>query len=99
MASLDSSSTLAQIRASYADNAGYGEDASPVMAAAFVTACRLLLLKLPKRSVHGGRGAEEIELELGQIRIELDQARQWIALNCSTVPAVRHVDFQTDFRE
>lgn len=47
MPSLTSASTLAQVEASYDDNASYAEDASVAKAKAFVTACRILLRRLP----------------------------------------------------
>lgn len=93
MSTLDSSSTLAEIKAAYADNASYQEDASVSKARAFCTACRLLLLNLPKRVAHGGRGSEEIELELRLIREELEAGKQWLAAN-SESGYVKHVSFE-----
>jgi hypothetical protein len=46
MATLDSTSTLSEILAAYADNASYAEDGSATKARSFITACRLLLINL-----------------------------------------------------
>ena len=43
MSTLDSNSTLTEIKVAYADNASYSEDDEATNAAAFVTVCRLLL--------------------------------------------------------
>ena len=48
MSILISSSTVAQIEALYADNASYAEDNSVAMCWAFITVCRLLVLKCPR---------------------------------------------------
>ncbi len=92
MSSLDSTSTLAQIKAAYYDNASYDEDSSTAKASAFATACRFLLLKLPKRMAHGGRGGDEVELDPVQIRLQLDAARQWVSAN-QVGGSVKHVSF------
>lgn len=76
MSSLDSTSTLAEIRAAYLDNGSYYEDADRTKARAFVTACRLLLLKLPKRSELSD---SELELEPRIIQEEMQAAQQWLA--------------------
>ena len=47
MSALTSASTLTDVQNAYVDNASYAEDASIAKAKAFVTACRILLLKLP----------------------------------------------------
>jgi len=43
MATIDSTSTVAEITAAYLDNCGYYEDGSPTMAKVFVTACEAML--------------------------------------------------------
>src|SRR5262245_57513999 len=72
MSTLSSSSTLEQVKAAYIDNASYAEDNSAAKARTFVTACRILLLKLPKRAAHG-RG-NEIELDTSLIFEEMRRA-------------------------
>jgi len=79
MATLSSTSTLVEVQAAYDDNAGYAEDGSAAMARTFITACRILLRRVPKRASHGGRGAEEVELDPTMIREELKAAQQWLA--------------------
>jgi len=101
MAALSSSSTLVEVKAAYDDNASYEEDASVSKAKAFVTACRFLLRRLPKRSA-GSAGSGEIELNSEQIERQLEEARKWVAAN-DTAPATsvghtRHSSFR-DFRE
>ena len=96
MSTLSSASTLQQIKDAYADNASYEEDASVAKAKIFITACRLLLVKLPKRAVHGGRGGEEVELEPDLIRDELASAQKWLAVQPDTSGSgtVTHVSFE-----
>ncbi len=101
MSSLSSASTTAQVLAAYADNCSYEEDASTSKCQAFITAVRLLLSPAHslKRSVHGGRGGNEIELSPELLRAELQDARQWLAnQNAADSGGVTHADF-TDFRE
>ena len=62
MSTLTSSSTIAQIEAAYTDNASYVEDNSVAKCRAFITACTILLLKLPAES-----GTRE-----GQMRLNPD---------------------------
>lgn len=75
---LSSSSTFDQIVAAYADNASYIEDGSVSKCKAFITACLLLLLKLPKRS---GTREADTEMNPDLIRSELDKARDWLTAN------------------
>lgn len=98
MSTLSSASSLAQIKAAYADNASYAEDASASKAAAFITACRLLLLKLPSRAKQGA--GFEVELDLTLIRSEMTEAKRWLDIHgtSSAAGGVRHADFAT-FRD
>lgn len=99
---LSSSSTRAQVLAAYADNAAYEENGSLSQARTFVTACRLLLSPQHnvKRASHGGRGAEEVELDLTLIRDELKAAQDWVNLTAGAQSgsSVVHPDF-TNFRD
>jgi len=80
VSTLSSASTIAEVQAAYDDNASYEEDASTAKCRAFVTACRFLLRRIPKRAVHGGRGGgEEIETDPTQIAAELAKAQRWLA--------------------
>jgi hypothetical protein len=76
MSSLNSSSTLAQIEAAYTDNASYSEDNSVAKGRAFVTACRLLLLKYPKCT---GTPQAELETAIDLIQKEKKSAEEWLA--------------------
>ena len=88
MSSLSSTSTLAEVKAAYADNASYLEDGSAAKARAFITACRLLLLMLPKRAVKGGRtSGEEIELDPSQLAGQIAEAQRFLTeCNLSAAP-------------
>lgn len=97
--------TLAEALDAYDTNADYAEVGSASKCAAFITACRRLLSPgvSPKRNVHGGRGAEEIELDLTVIQEQLRDAQRWLQANPSAsaggaASAVTHVDF-TGFRD
>jgi len=89
---LTSASTLAEIKAQYFDNAAYEENASPSEAAAFITACRYLLLKLPKRIRDGG--GYETELDPIIIQAELKAAQQWRRANVTSQRSVRYASFE-----
>lgn len=98
MSTLSSASSVTQIKAAYADNASYAEDNSASKAAAFITACRLLILKLPSRAKQGA--GFEVELDLTLIRSEMAEAKRWLDIHgtSSASGGVRHADFAT-FRD
>lgn len=75
MATLDSTSTLAEIEAAYLDNVSYEEDNSTSKATAFITACKMLLLKRPSSMSAGGSVTFGSQAD---IRAELDNAIQWL---------------------
>lgn len=95
MSSLSSASSLDTIVASYVDNASYAEDASATKAAAFVTACRILLLKRPQRVRHGN---EEIELKPDEIRFQLREAQNYLANTGQHANGVTDLSF-SEFRQ
>lgn len=78
MSSLTSSSTLAEVEAAYVDNASYAEDGSVVKAKAFITACRILLLKIPK-STGSRNGTAVYGPDL--IQREMATAQAWVTAN------------------
>lgn len=88
MSTLNSASTFEQIQAAYADNASYQEDGSAAKARAFITACRLLLLKLPKRVSKGGKSqGEEIELDPRLLAEQIGEAKRYLSeANIATAP-------------
>jgi len=99
MSSLTSASTLPEIKAAYADNASYVEDGSAVKARAFITACRLLLLRLPKRAMKGGRASgEEIELEPRLLAEQIGEAKKFLseANLVAATPKVFSVEYFRD---
>lgn len=75
MSTLNSSSTLAEIEAAYADNASYAEDNSVAKARAFVTACRLLVLKYPKST---GTPQAELTTAIDLVQAEKKAAEKWL---------------------
>ncbi|MFZ5833016.1 MAG: hypothetical protein ACOY3P_23260 [Planctomycetota bacterium] len=81
VATLNSQSTREEILAAYADDASYAEDGSAAKARTFITACRLLLLKMPKRVSKGGTGGEELELDTRLIQEEKTAAERWLMAN------------------
>jgi hypothetical protein len=89
VSTLDSDSTLAEIQAAYDDNSSYEEDGSTTKAKAFITACRMLIRRLPVRSVHGGGGGrgQEIETTVEQLQKELQAAQEWLKVNDSSATA------------
>jgi len=96
MSTLSSASTIDEIKAAYADNASYEEDGSASKARAFVTACRLLLLKLPKMATTEG-GRQQLMLAPELIQQEMHRASSWLATSGATGGSgggVRHVDLQ-----
>jgi len=78
MSSLSAASSFDDILDSYLTNASYEEDASTTKAAAFITACRMLLL-MPKRAGTGSRATVEMDVE--QINQQLKAARDFVAAN------------------
>ena len=77
MASLSSSSSFAQVQQCYFDNAGYMEDGSPTKAAAFITACRFLLLMIPTRSEKRSGGLVQFDMKM--IQSEMQAAQRWLS--------------------
>jgi hypothetical protein len=72
--------------AAYLANCSYLTNESAAEAAAFVEACRALLVLTPKRAAHGGRGAEEIETSPETLAEQLKDAQRYlgsIRLNAS----------------
>jgi len=77
VATLTSTATLAQVRAAYDDNASYEEDGSVAKAKSFVTACRILLRRLPMST--GTGGGAYIQLSPTTIMEQLRAAQGWLA--------------------
>ena len=95
---LSSTSTRDQVLDEYANNANYVVTGSTTEAKAFIAACTQLLSPRysPKRVAHGGRGAEEVELDLETIRLEKRDALNWLNSHSDVTAGgtgVKHVDF------
>ncbi len=75
MSTITSTSTLGQVQASYVDNASYAEDSSVAKCKAFITACRVLILRLPAQT-----GTREAQLQLNPdlIQKEMKAAQEWL---------------------
>jgi hypothetical protein len=93
---IDSSSTLEAVQAAYDDAASYAEDNSITKARAFVTACRILLRRMPRSS---GDQVSHLALSPELIQAEIERGMQWIAANDTGVsgsagPGTTRSDFQ-----
>lgn len=75
---LDSNSSLQDVQASYMDNASYLECNDADKARAFVTACRMLLILLPRET---SRMNGRIVLSPDLVQREMHTAIQWLQLN------------------
>ena len=77
------------------DNASYAEDGSITKARAFVTACRILLLR-PRSMAHG---ADRTDLAPEVIREELKAAQDWIGSYQSASDGGVSYQSMEDYRE
>lgn len=94
MAEVSSSSTLAQVQASYQDNASYAEDNSVTKAKRFVTACRILIQRQPSNVV---KGSNQVSLNLQLLHEELKAAQKWLEardVDSNAGPLVTRPDFR-----
>ena len=78
MSTLSSASTLQQVEASYADNASYAEDNFVAQCRTFITACRPLVLKYPKRT---GPPQAELTTARDLVQAEKKAAEKWLEAN------------------
>jgi hypothetical protein len=96
MSTLNSASTLAEIEAAYADNASYAEDNSVAKCRAFITACRLLVLKYPKST---GTPLAELTTAIDLVQGEKKAAEKWLESHDtsggSAGPRVTRVSFES----
>lgn len=95
MATLDSTSTLDDIKAAYADNASFEEDRDVSKAKSFVTACRLLLLKMPRMT---GKSGGQLQLSPELIQREMTRGLAYVQANDTSSTArarnVMHPSFR-----
>lgn len=83
MSSINSSSTLDQVKQSYDDNCSYQEDGSVTKCQAFITACTMLLRRLPLETSKEG---QQLRLSLDSIEKQLEYARNWLATSPTAAP-------------
>ncbi|HWC89574.1 MAG TPA: hypothetical protein VG433_07965 [Pirellulales bacterium] len=94
---LSSASTLAQVQASYDDNAAYAELGDTGMCASFITACRILLRRLPQEASHGN-GRNTVQWNLSVILESQKKAERWLATQqTATNPSVVFPVFDQGF--
>jgi hypothetical protein len=75
--SINSESTLAEVKTCYYANSSYDIDGSLPEAYDFLAACRQLLIRLPKQVGHGNR-AEEVEIDPTVIERQEAACKRWI---------------------
>lgn len=90
MSSLSSASSNAQVWAAFDDNASFEEDGSPTKAAAFVTACLILLRRRPSSATTDGVA---VSFDSGAIETELQRARSWLRSQSANGDSIRYLDF------
>jgi hypothetical protein len=79
MSTLNAASTDAQVWQAYDDNSSYEEDGNAAKAAAFITACRILLRRRPTQMTQAG--GRSIAFDAMSIREERLRASRWLAAN------------------
>lgn len=72
---VNSSSSTAQVRDAYDDNASYAEDNDLQKARRFITACRILLRRTSTNSV---KGSNQVTLRVDLLQDELERAQEWL---------------------
>lgn len=97
MASVTSSSTVAEIEAAYIDNGSYVEDASVAKCRAFITAARALMIRLPSTAT---KGANTLSFNLENIKEELKAAQSWLEARDTSGadlpgPAITYAQFRS----
>lgn len=85
---IDSRTSLAELRAEYADTVGYDLDGSAVYCRRFIRVCRILIATTPQisKKTAGGAGTE-LTWSLEQLEKQLTKAESWLRANDSTFAA------------
>ena len=73
---LDSSSTNDEVWEAYDDAASYEETGDVTLARSFITACRILLRRMPRRVMVDGVATE---FNADSVRDELERARRFVS--------------------
>jgi len=92
------SEQFAALRAAYDENASYLEDGSAAKARAFITACRRVLMHLPKRVNAGGGGGEEVEMEVRVLQDQIADAQAFLTQSNLASAPKRHISLE-NFRD
>lgn len=96
---IDSTSTLAQVEAAYDDNASYAQNNSPDQCRQFITACRILLRRMPKAA---GQRDSHLQTNTDLIEKAIGRAELWLQSNDtgagSNEPRITRVDFSDNCR-
>ena len=91
---LSGTSTLAEIQTAYLENADYQESGDVTKAKTFVTACRMLLVKMPEEADHSG---ERLQFDMELIRDEMKAAQSWLQAKDTSKRRAKFHDF-SDYR-
>lgn len=94
MSTLNGSSTLAEVMASYDSNASYIEDNSLSKARAFITACSILLRRTPSNME---KASNTLSFNIQAIKQERDDAVAWLQArdpDAQVGPGVTYADFR-----
>lgn len=94
MATLDSSSTTAEISAAYLDNCGYYEDEDAAMARRFVTACEAMLSRGVTAIEQAG---QRMQFSTGSLESALGRAKEFISGSSGATGGAQFSSF-VDFR-
>lgn len=96
MSTLSGTSTVAEIEASFKDNASYLEDDSPTKCRAFITAGNMLLVSLPSNTV---KGENSLSFNVEEIGSLVHRAENWLMAHPTAMatylgPRATRVDFR-----
>jgi len=75
---IGSNSSLAEVAACYDDNASYIEDQSPTKARRFITACNILIRRVPGFSEQGAMN-QRLSFDIEELSKQVAEARRWLA--------------------
>jgi len=86
--------TRAEAEASLLANSDYRSQASGTsMARQYRLDLQYLILSLPERAVHGGRGGEEIQTNVKLLQEWLNEVEDWIESQQDSDQGVKFLDF------
>lgn len=87
MATVDSTSTRAEVQAAMADNASYAEDNSVAKARAYITACNVWLVMFAFDESQQGNSGTRMRMDglNRSIRANMEKAERWVANQPGTV--------------